>query len=62
MCSEPHLQTADVGVGGVVTSACVDLTSHGIAKKRKKRFLSVVFPVNAGAAWSSSSNWGMLKK
>lgn len=50
MCSEPRLQTADVGVGGVVMSACVDLTSHGIAKKRKKRFLSVVFPVNAGAA------------
>lgn len=37
---ESRLQTADVGVGGVVRSACVDLTSHGITKKREEKDFS----------------------
>lgn len=35
---ESRLQTADIG--GVVMSACVDLTSHGIAKKREEKDFS----------------------
>lgn len=37
---ESRLQTADVGVGGVVMSACVDLTSHDITKKREEKDFS----------------------
>lgn len=39
MCSESEslLQSADLGFGGVVTSACVDLTSCGSVKRRQKK-------------------------
>lgn len=39
MCSESEslLQSADLGFGGVVTSACVDLTSRGSVKRRQKK-------------------------
>lgn len=60
---ESRLQTADVGVGGVVMSACVDLTSLGITKKREEKDFSQQCSLSMPESLIFSlSNWGMLNK